>query len=410
MGRSKKSAAAKKRLADRELSEVCSTKRAATGTQDDLWSPGSKVGRPCTWKAQTSSWPEKAHDRNVQYRNVQYRNVQYRNVQYRNVQYRNVADSPLSNSQTSAEKFSTNLQKTSFQTESPSSLSRDSAIKLSSNNASCMNEPNVTNECVTLTQPDFPERSFLTGSFHQGDVRFGNVGNKQCGAISLTAVLKSKMKNVWTWETGDLDDVLIKGTLLYKSMSAHEQIRDHVEGRGYIAVSELPRQHRVWNCDFALNFGDSYTGFVCVDNYDPALCDVALPFDEALQRALFTHDACLLTICGNTCAIVNGETRFAFVNSHANTWVNHKGQRVSCVSYFSSAQSLVSFVYDYAQSFGVSTPRFEEWSSEGGVSERCRLRCGLSEMAAGRADELQVCRQEPSRLHPGLPGYLLSPA
>ncbi|KAM4562507.1 uncharacterized protein PAE49_010944 [Odontesthes bonariensis] len=349
MGRSKKSAAAKKRLADRELSEVCSTKRAATGTQDDLWSPGSKVGRPCTWKAQTSSWPEKAYDFDVHDFDVQYRNVQYRNVQYRNVQYRNVADSPLSNSQTSAEKFSnksqtsaekfsnksqtsaekfsTNLQKTSFQTESPSSLSLDCAIKLSSNNASCMNEPNVTNECVTLTQPDFPERSFLTGSFHQGDVRFGNVGNKQCGAISLTAVLKSKMKNVWTWETGDLDDVLIKGTLLYKSMSAHEQIRDHVEGRGYIAVSELPRQHRVWNCDFALNFGDSYTGFVCVDNYDPALCDVALPFDEALQRALFSHDACLLTICGNTCAIVNGETRFAFVNSHANTWVNHKGQR-----------------------------------------------------------------------------------
>ena len=68
-----------------------------------------------------------------------------------------------------------------------------------------------------MTQPDdFPERFILTSSFHQGDTRFGNVGNKQCGAISLTDVLKSKMKNVWTWETGDLDDVLIKGTMLYK--------------------------------------------------------------------------------------------------------------------------------------------------------------------------------------------------
>ena len=89
-------------------------------------------------------------------------------------------------------------------------------------------------------------------------------------------------------------------------------------------MSELPRQHSVWNFDFAINYGESYTGFVCVDNYDHALCDVAMPFDEALQSALFTHDACLLTICCNTFAIVNGERRFAFVYDYARLfWYKH---------------------------------------------------------------------------------------
>ncbi|KAK0155666.1 hypothetical protein N1851_001939 [Merluccius polli] len=197
------------------------------------------------------------------------------------------------------------------------------------------------------------------GSFHQGHSRFGNVRNKQCGAISLTAVLKSKTKSVWTWDTGDLDDVLIKGTGLYKSLSAQGRIKDSVARRGYIAVSELPRRRRMWNCNFAINFAESYAGYVNIDDYDHALRDVAMPFDEALQRALFGNDACLLTVCASTCAIVTEGGRFAFVDSHASRRVNQQGERASCVAYFSSVQFLVSFVYDYARSFHVSTPSFE---------------------------------------------------
>ncbi|XP_041933441.1 uncharacterized protein LOC121696166 [Alosa sapidissima] len=171
------------------------------------------------------------------------------------------------------------------QTADSLNMCHDSANPLSNTLTS-----NATNDCL-IESVDFPERSVLMGSFHQGDSRFGNVRNKQCGAISLTAVLKSKMKNVWSWETRDLDDVLIKGTVLYRSMSAQGKIRD--QGRGYIAVSELPRQYEVWNCDFSINFADSYTGFIQVDDYDDALRDVAMPFDVALQRALFSNDASL---------------------------------------------------------------------------------------------------------------------
>ena len=103
----------------------------------------------------------------------------------------------------------------------------------------------------------------------------------------------------------------------------------------------------------------SFTGLIRVDDYDQSLRDVAMPFDEALQRSLYGNDACLLTICANTCAIVNGRGKFAFVDSHINSNVNRKGRRASCVSYFNCLQTLIRHVYDFAERFGGSTPRFE---------------------------------------------------
>ncbi|KAG5270750.1 hypothetical protein AALO_G00196230 [Alosa alosa] len=228
------------------------------------------------------------------------------------------------------------------------------------------NQPTVTSSvneiasnCVCITEPCVPERSVLIGSFHQGHARFGNARNRQCGAISLTALLMCKMKSVLTWEPEDLDEVLVQGTVLYRSMRAQGKIRDHVDGRGYIAVSELPRRHRLWNCVFTIDFAESFTGIVHVDDYDHALRDVAMPFDVAIQRTLLSNDGCLLTICANTCAIVKEGSKFAFIDSHANGRVNQKGQDASCVAYFSCVESLFTFVYNFARSFGVDTPRFE---------------------------------------------------
>ncbi|XP_041954177.1 uncharacterized protein LOC121713552 isoform X1 [Alosa sapidissima] len=183
----------------------------------------------------------------------------------------------------------------------------------------------ASDDCVCITEPCVPDRSVLMGSFHQGHARFGNARNRQCGAISLTALLMCKMKSVLNWEPEDLVDDLVQGTVLYRSMRAQGKIRDHVDGRGYIAVSELPRRHRLWNCVFTIDFAESFTGIVHVDDYDHALRDVAMPFDVAIQRTLLRNDACLLTICANTCAIVKEGSRFAFIDSHANGRVNQKG-------------------------------------------------------------------------------------
>ena len=64
----------------------------------------------------------------------------------------------------------------------------------------CVNDQSGCNDfSFVTTAAVFPEKSVLMGSFHQGHSRFGSVRNKQCGAISLTAILKSKTKSVWSW-------------------------------------------------------------------------------------------------------------------------------------------------------------------------------------------------------------------
>lgn len=74
------------------------------------------------------------------------------------------------------------------------------------------NALNTLNVCF-----DSPQKAVLKGSFDQADARFGDSHNRQCGAIGLTAVLKSKLKNVLTWSTQDLDGVLVAGTCLYET-------------------------------------------------------------------------------------------------------------------------------------------------------------------------------------------------
>ncbi|XP_067306866.1 uncharacterized protein [Pseudorasbora parva] len=150
--------------------------------------------------------------------------------------------------------------------------------------------------------PRKTKKSVLKGSFHQGDARFANSRNRQCGAISLTAVLTSKMKNVLTWTTQDLDGVLVAGTSLYESLRNQE-------------------------------YAESLTGFVDVNEYDEALCGVVMPLDIALQQALLSADAFLLTICANTCAVIKEGT---------------------C-----TIESLYNYINEIAQSFGVREPQFE---------------------------------------------------
>ncbi|XP_041954178.1 uncharacterized protein LOC121713552 isoform X2 [Alosa sapidissima] len=88
----------------------------------------------------------------------------------------------------------------------------------------------ASDDCVCITEPCVPDRSVLMGSFHQGHARFGNARNRQCGAISLTALLMCKMKSVLNWEPEDLVDDLVQGTVLYRSMRAQGTPRFELTG------------------------------------------------------------------------------------------------------------------------------------------------------------------------------------
>lgn len=54
-----------------------------------------------------------------------------------------------------------------------------------------------------------------------------------------------------------------------------------------------------------------------VDLYDESLRDVSMSIEEALQRALFQFDACLLNIHDYICAVIKAGSTFASVDSHS---------------------------------------------------------------------------------------------
>ncbi|KAL1268843.1 hypothetical protein QQF64_034206 [Cirrhinus molitorella] len=86
-----------------------------------------------------------------------------------------------------------------------------------------------------------PQTSYIRGSFHQGDYRFGENMGKQCAANSLTAIMTSKMKSVLQWKRSDLNAVLMNGDDLYSALRDAEKINDPESG--FILVDELPHTH-----------------------------------------------------------------------------------------------------------------------------------------------------------------------
>ena len=158
--------------------------------------------------------------------------------------------------------------------------------------------------------PAFPQVTHVHGSFHQGHQQFAPYQGKQCGPNSVVAVM-STMRNVLTWRTKDLDEILCHGNVLYGGLCDAGKIAS-----GFVAIHELPIEHKLCNTSVSIDYGQSFAG-VDGPEFDDSLHDVVLPLEEALQRVLLEFDACLLTIHGTTCAIVRQTGWYALCDSHA---------------------------------------------------------------------------------------------
>lgn len=195
-----------------------------------------------------------------------------------------------------------------------------------------------------------PVMSFIRGSFNQGHKRFGPNRHKQCATNSVTAVMTNVVKSAWTWTQTDIDNVLVKGNDLYTYMKKHHMISD-AHRSGYIFVRELPREHVLCNNTFRLEYLDTLTGDIDVEDYDPALQDVAMPLDVAFQRAMFQADACLLTIRKNMCVVFKQGSRFAVFDPHARGddggW---QPDGSSIIAYYDSLDALYTHITKLVQS------------------------------------------------------------
>ncbi|XP_076836836.1 uncharacterized protein LOC143482374 [Brachyhypopomus gauderio] len=173
---------------------------------------------------------------------------------------------------------------------------------------------NESSDAIESVCAQFSQVQTLTGSFHQGHPMFANKANKQCVANSVTAIMMSKVKNVLSWTPADLDDVLMKGDDLYRSIRDAGSIHDP---SGYLFVGDLPTTHTLQNNSFDLNYSDvMFVGLFGVHDYDE-MQNVYMPYDEALIRVFSQFDACLFTVNLNTCAIIKQGSCYVLIDSHS---------------------------------------------------------------------------------------------
>ncbi|XP_073726195.1 uncharacterized protein [Misgurnus anguillicaudatus] len=161
----------------------------------------------------------------------------------------------------------------------------------------------------------FPQKSYISGSFHQGDPRYVDNYGKQCAVNSLTAILMCKMKSVSQLTTSDINSVLLHGDQFYSDMKAAGKISDLING--YMYVEELPDTHTLNDCTFTINYGTTLSGFFGVSRYEKSVCEVYMSLDKALTRVFQNCDACLVNVKRNICAAVKQGSWYAVFDPHS---------------------------------------------------------------------------------------------
>ena len=97
----------------------------------------------------------------------------------------------------------------------------------------------ATSIYVTLSVSSCPQKMpahqinrLISGTFHQGDIRFGNTAGRQCACNTLFSIFKhsSNIRSVSRWSSHDLDRILNEGDQLYKSLNT----------KNYLDLDDLP--------------------------------------------------------------------------------------------------------------------------------------------------------------------------
>ncbi|XP_074546718.1 uncharacterized protein LOC141805519 isoform X3 [Halichoeres trimaculatus] len=153
----------------------------------------------------------------------------------------------------------------------------------------------------------------VRGSFHQADERFF-YGGQQCMAIALVSLAKHTLSSVFSWDRRQLDRAVICGDELYSNLR-DRGIFNHVTN--LLSVPDLPQRLMIDDAVVRFVFGDSAFGDVGVTEGEHIDSGVFISLRDGLNRILGQYRTCLLTMCGNTSAIICEDGRFAVVDSHS---------------------------------------------------------------------------------------------
>ncbi|XP_029924912.1 uncharacterized protein LOC115371597 [Myripristis murdjan] len=196
----------------------------------------------------------------------------------------------------------------------------------------------------------------VRGSFHQGNARFV-YGGVQCMAIALVSLAKHTVRSAFSWDRLDLDRALVEGDELYTSLR-DLNIFSHVSN--LLSVPDLPQQLELDGQLFRFSFGDTVLGEVGVTEGEYIDFGVFISLRNGLERIFSQYTTCLLTMCGNTTAIVREGGRFAVVDSHSRSntgLLHHNG--TSVVLHFACLHDLHHYICRLADSLRSREKLFE---------------------------------------------------
>ncbi|XP_044221305.1 uncharacterized protein LOC122991901 isoform X4 [Thunnus albacares] len=215
----------------------------------------------------------------------------------------------------------------------------------------------------------------VRGSFHQGDERF-IYGGLQCMAIALVSLAKHMATSVFLWEKHDLDCALVVGDELYSSLRDHSCLHQS----GLLSVPDLPQQLVIDGQLHNFAFGDVVFGEVGVTEGELVDFGVFISLRNGLNRIFSQYSACLLTLCGNTSAIICENGHFAVVDSHSRSNIGLlQCNGTSVVLHFACVDDLHDYICRLADSVSSSQKLYELC----GVTVSCGVNPVPSGMSVG---------------------------
>lgn len=106
----------------------------------------------------------------------------------------------------------------------------------------------------------------IEGSFHQGDIIFGENAGTQCVANCLGALAYHKIKISNYWDESDMNRVLIMGNELYMYLQRSSTITSR-----YLLVRELPQFIECFDKMYEFKCNESLPSLIGIGNEEPCL-------------------------------------------------------------------------------------------------------------------------------------------
>ena len=103
---------------------------------------------------------------------------------------------------------------------------------------------------MALSNFDARIMKVVQATYHQGDIRYEMLKGIQCSCMSLTSVCWTSFKSASIWDSFDLDCILQKGNLLFKSLNNYR----------YLWMEDLLREIFIEHLSINVEFLNNRTG------------------------------------------------------------------------------------------------------------------------------------------------------